>query len=151
LFIKKLTRERVVPVRSSISSSLADAQAYRRGRLDGVQLQRAEYERAAKIFGQGDPATSVMYVEIGAVRGLVAHGKRALLDVGHFFGAEERLARVKRMLAQCRQESAALKAVAASKVVVIVVTPRPRWTRSTALSPCRPGGSVRKLFLRSPR
>ena len=35
--------------------------------------------------------------------------------------AEERLARVERMLAQCRRESAALKAIAASKVVVIVV------------------------------
>jgi hypothetical protein len=35
--------------------------------------------------------------------------------------AEERLARVERMLAQCRRESAALRAIAASKVVVIVV------------------------------
>jgi hypothetical protein len=35
--------------------------------------------------------------------------------------AEERLARVERMLAQCRRESAALKVIAASKVVVVVV------------------------------
>jgi len=34
---------------------------------------------------------------------------------------EERLARVERMLAKCRRESVALKAIAASKVVVIVV------------------------------
>ena len=34
---------------------------------------------------------------------------------------EERLARVERMLAQCRRESGALKVIAASKVVVVVV------------------------------
>jgi len=34
---------------------------------------------------------------------------------------EERVARVERMLAQCRRESAAFKAIVASKVVVIVV------------------------------
>ena len=57
----------------------------------GVRLQRVEYEPAAKIFAQGDPATSVMYVEKGAVRlSVLSHaGKEAvvaLLDVGHFFG-----------------------------------------------------------------
>ena len=57
----------------------------------GVRLQRVEYEPAAKIFAQGDPATSVMYVENGAVRlSVLSHaGKEAvvaLLDVGHFFG-----------------------------------------------------------------
>ena len=57
----------------------------------GVRLQRAEYEPAAKIFAQGDPATTVMYVEKGAVRlSVLSHaGKEAvlaLLDVGHFFG-----------------------------------------------------------------
>jgi hypothetical protein len=35
--------------------------------------------------------------------------------------AEERLARVERMLEKCRRESAALKVIAESKVVVIVV------------------------------
>ena len=38
---------------------------------------------------------------------------------------EERLARVERMLAQCRRESAALKVIAASKVVVVVVEAAP--------------------------
>jgi CRP/FNR family cyclic AMP-dependent transcriptional regulator len=57
----------------------------------GVRLQRVEYKPAATIFGQGDPATSVMYVEQGAVRlSVLSHsGKEAvvaLLDVGHFFG-----------------------------------------------------------------
>ena len=57
----------------------------------GVRLQRLKYEPAAKIFEQGDPATSVMFVEKGAVRlSILSHaGKEAvvaLLDVGHFFG-----------------------------------------------------------------
>ena len=57
----------------------------------GVQIQRVEYTPAAKIFAQGEPATSVMYVEQGAVRlSVLSHaGKEAvvaLLDVGHFFG-----------------------------------------------------------------
>jgi CRP/FNR family cyclic AMP-dependent transcriptional regulator len=57
----------------------------------GVRLQRVEYQHAAKIFAQGDPATSVMYVEKGAVRlSVLSHaGKEAvvaLLEVGHFFG-----------------------------------------------------------------
>jgi CRP-like cAMP-binding protein len=57
----------------------------------GVALQRIQYEPAATIFGQGDPATSVMYVDTGAVRlSVVSHaGKEAViavLDAGHFFG-----------------------------------------------------------------
>jgi CRP-like cAMP-binding protein len=57
----------------------------------GVRLQRVEYEPAARIFVQGDPATSVMYVDQGAVRlSVLSHaGKEAvvaLLEVGHFFG-----------------------------------------------------------------
>ena len=57
----------------------------------GVRLQRVEHEPAAKIFGQGDPATTVMYVEKGAVRlSVLSHaGKEAvvaLLEAGHFFG-----------------------------------------------------------------
>ena len=56
-----------------------------------MRVQRAEYEPRAKIFAQGDPATSVMYVEKGAVRlSVMSHaGKEAvvaLLDAGHFFG-----------------------------------------------------------------
>ena len=57
----------------------------------GVQLHRAGYKPAATIFAQGDPATSVMYVDKGAVRlSVLSHaGKEAviaLLDAGHFFG-----------------------------------------------------------------
>jgi CRP-like cAMP-binding protein len=57
----------------------------------GLRIQRAVYEPGATIFAQGDPATSVMYVESGAVRlSVLSHaGKEAViavLDVGHFFG-----------------------------------------------------------------
>jgi CRP-like cAMP-binding protein len=57
----------------------------------GVRTQRAEYGSAATIFAQGSPATSVMYLEEGAVRlSVLSHaGKEAvvaLLDAGHFFG-----------------------------------------------------------------
>jgi CRP/FNR family transcriptional regulator, cyclic AMP receptor protein len=57
----------------------------------GARRHRVDYGSAAKIFGQGDPATSVMYVEKGAVRlSVLSHaGKEAVvavLDEGHFFG-----------------------------------------------------------------
>jgi len=63
------------------------------GELDwtGVRSERVEYPTAAVIFAQGDPATSVMYVEAGAVRlSVLSHaGKEAVvavLDSGLFFG-----------------------------------------------------------------
>ena len=57
----------------------------------GVRTQRVEYGPEAMIFAQGDPATSVLYVEKGVVRlSVLSHaGKEAVvavLDVGHFFG-----------------------------------------------------------------
>jgi len=57
----------------------------------GTRTQRVEYQSAATIFAQGDPATSVMYVDQGAVRlSVLSHaGKEAVvavLDVAHFFG-----------------------------------------------------------------
>jgi CRP/FNR family cyclic AMP-dependent transcriptional regulator len=57
----------------------------------GTRTQRMEYKPAATIFAQGDPATSVMYVEQGNVRlSVLSHaGKEAVvavLDAAHFFG-----------------------------------------------------------------
>jgi CRP/FNR family transcriptional regulator, cyclic AMP receptor protein len=57
----------------------------------GARAQRVECGAGAMIFAQGDPATSVMYVEAGVVRlSVVSHaGKEAVvavLDAGHFFG-----------------------------------------------------------------
>lgn len=52
--------------------------------------------------------------------------------------AEERLARVEHMLAQCRRESAALKVMAASKVVVVVVEAASPLNTKHAVRPARP-------------
>jgi CRP-like cAMP-binding protein len=57
----------------------------------GTRTERVEYQPEATIFAQGDPATSVMYVDQGAVRlSVLSHaGKEAVvavLDVSHFFG-----------------------------------------------------------------
>jgi hypothetical protein len=50
---------------------------------------------------------------------------------------EERLARVERMLAQCRRESAALKVIAASKITVIVVEAAPSLDAKHAVRPAK--------------
>jgi hypothetical protein len=59
--------------------------------------------------------------------------------------AEERLARVERMLAQYRRQSAARKAIAASKVQVIVVD------ATSAIHAVRPGTPVNALGTRATR
>jgi CRP-like cAMP-binding protein len=63
------------------------------GALDwsGLSTQRADFASGTRVFAQGDPATSVMYVEHGAVRLSVLSraGKEAIIavvDDGHFFG-----------------------------------------------------------------
>jgi len=57
----------------------------------GVRTERVEFGPGTMIFAQGDPATTVMYVEQGVVRlSVVSHaGKEAviaMLETGHFFG-----------------------------------------------------------------
>jgi CRP/FNR family transcriptional regulator, cyclic AMP receptor protein len=57
----------------------------------GIRVQRVEYDAGAKIFTQGDPASSVMYVAHGTVRlSVLSHaGKEAVIAVledDHFFG-----------------------------------------------------------------
>lgn len=56
-----------------------------------MQTRRVVYSSTATIFAQGDPASSVMYVEEGVVRlSVLSHaGKEvvvALVEAGHFFG-----------------------------------------------------------------
>ena len=58
---------------------------------NGVRLQRLKYAGGATIFAQGEPASSIMYVEQGSVRlsVLSSAGKEAViavLDDDHFFG-----------------------------------------------------------------
>ena len=57
----------------------------------GARTHAVAYEAGTTIFAQGDPATSVMYIEQGAVRlSVLSHaGKEAViavLDLDHFFG-----------------------------------------------------------------
>ena len=52
--------------------------------------------------------------------------------------AEERLARVERMLAQCQRESAALEVIAASKVVGVMVEAAPPLNAKHVVRPARP-------------
>ena len=57
----------------------------------GVSTNRSEYAPGAKIYAQGEEATSIMYLEKGTVRlSVVSHGGKeavvAILTDGHFFG-----------------------------------------------------------------
>ena len=57
----------------------------------GIRADRVAYESGATIFRQGEPATTIIYIEKGSVRlSVVSHaGKEAViavLDAGEFFG-----------------------------------------------------------------
>ena len=82
----------------------------------GTRTQRVEYLPSAIIFAQGDPATSVMYVEQGTVRlSVLSHaGKEAvvaMLDAAHFFGEG--------CLAGQSQRMATATAITACTIVVV--------------------------------
>jgi CRP/FNR family transcriptional regulator, cyclic AMP receptor protein len=82
----------------------------------GVRVRRVPYEPRATIFAQGDPATSVMYIEDGTVRlSVLSHaGKEAILAVleaGHFFGEGCLVGQTQRM--------ATASAMTASSIVVV--------------------------------
>ena len=56
-----------------------------------IRAERVTYESGATIFRQGDPCTTIIYVEAGSIRlSVVSHaGKEAViavLDMGDFFG-----------------------------------------------------------------
>ena len=56
-----------------------------------VRAERVTYESGATIFRQGEPCTTIIYIETGSVRlSVVSHaGKEAViavLDAGNFFG-----------------------------------------------------------------
>jgi CRP/FNR family cyclic AMP-dependent transcriptional regulator len=82
----------------------------------GLRTQRIDFQAGATIFAQGDPATTVMYVDSGAVRlSVLSHaGKEAViavLDVGHFFGEG--------CLASQTQRMATALAISPSTVTVV--------------------------------
>jgi CRP/FNR family cyclic AMP-dependent transcriptional regulator len=82
----------------------------------GIRTQRVQYDAGAKIFTQGDPATSVMYVAHGTVglSVLSQAGKEAViavLDDNCFFGEGCLVGQPRRM--------ATASAMAASTIVVV--------------------------------
>src|SRR3954467_10021374 len=82
----------------------------------GIRVQRVEHEEGVKIFTQGDPATSVMYVARGAVQlSVLSHsGKEAVIAVlndDHFFGEG--------CLAGQPYRMATASAMAASTIVIV--------------------------------
>ncbi len=82
----------------------------------GVRTERVEFDPPGQIFAQGDPATSVMFVETGAVRlSVLSHaGKEAVvavLESGHFFGEG--------CLAGQAQRMATATAMARSAILVV--------------------------------
>jgi CRP/FNR family transcriptional regulator, cyclic AMP receptor protein len=82
----------------------------------GTQTERVEYLPSTTIFAQGDQATSVMYIEQGAVRlSVLSHaGKEAVvavLDEAHFFGEG--------CLAGQSQRMATATAMTASTIVIV--------------------------------
>ena len=88
----------------------------------GVRMQRMEYEPAGTIFAQGDPATSVMYVEQGTVRlSVLSHaGKEAvvaLLEYGHFFGEGCLAGQMQRMATAIAMAPATILSVEKSDMV----------------------------------
>ncbi len=88
----------------------------------GVRLQRVEFEPATRIFAQGDPATSVMYVERGSVRlSVLSHGGKeavvALLEVGYFFGEGCLAGQLHRMATATAMAAATILAVEKSEMV----------------------------------
>ena len=88
----------------------------------GVRVQRVEHQPATQIFVQGDPATSVMYVEKGAVRlSVLSHaGKEAVvavLDAGHFFGEGCLAGQMHRMATATAMAPSTILAVEKSEMV----------------------------------
>jgi CRP/FNR family transcriptional regulator, cyclic AMP receptor protein len=86
---KIATSRNVKPNRKATHKLAFDAQAF----LDsaGVARKVVEYRRSEKIYSQGDPATSVMYIQKGGVKLSVVNqvGKEAVVAIlgpNDFFG-----------------------------------------------------------------
>lgn len=88
----------------------------------GVRADRVEYAVGATIFTQGDAATSIMYVEDGAVRlSVLSHaGKEAVIAVlngGHFFGEGCLVGQVQRMATAAALTAATIISVEKAEMV----------------------------------
>jgi len=96
-----------------------------------TRTQRLQYRPGATIFVQGDPATSVMYIERGNVRlSVLSHaGKEAVvavLDVAHFFG-EGCLAGQPRRMATATAVTACTVVVVEKQEMVRLLHARPAF------------------------
>ena len=105
-----MTKRKPAPAKPA-SSTAAEAIQW-----TGVRTSRVAYAAGSMIFVQGDPATSIMYVEEGAVRlSVLSHsGKEAViavLDVGSFFGEGSLVGQTLRM--------ATATAMTPSRIVVV--------------------------------
>ncbi len=88
----------------------------------GTRIDRVEYGPGTTIFAQGDPATSVMYVEKGTVRlSVLSHaGKEAViavLDGGHFFGEGCLVGQSQRMATAAAMDRCAIVVVEKQEMV----------------------------------
>src|SRR5688572_29404179 len=88
----------------------------------GARTQRVEYRPDAVIFAQGDPATSIIFVETGAVRvSVLSHaGKEAVvgvLEAGHFFGEGCLAGQTQRMATATAMAQSTILAVERSDMV----------------------------------
>ena len=89
---------------------------------DGVLAASRDYGASATIFAQGDPATSVLFVENGAVRlSIVSHaGKEAViavLDANHFFGEGCLAGQPQRMVTATAMTDCSIRTVEKSEMV----------------------------------
>src|ERR1700682_2843364 len=90
LCMKVITSSKKIKSKIKLKQKLAfDAQAF----LDsaGVARKIVQYRRSQKIYSQGDPASSVMYIQSGGVKLSVVNevGKEAVVGIlgpGDFFG-----------------------------------------------------------------
>jgi len=110
--------------RAAIVSLTRTPHAAPDGALDwsGVLTQRVRYERGDVIFAQGDPATTVMYVEDGAVRmSVLSHnGKEAvvaMLASGHFLGEPCLAGHSKRMATATTISPSTLRAIPKDEMI----------------------------------
>jgi CRP/FNR family cyclic AMP-dependent transcriptional regulator len=88
----------------------------------GARTARMAYAPGATIFAQGDPASSVMYVESGVVRLSVSShaGKEAVvavLEANHFFGEGCLAGQLQRMATATAMDSSTILAVDKQEMV----------------------------------
>jgi len=113
----------MVKERASIQVQAFDPQAF----LDtaGVARRVVEYKKLQKIYSQGDPANTVMYVQKGRVRLSVVNeaGKEAVLAIvgpGDFFGEGSMAGQAVRMGTASAMMSTTLLAIEKNEMIRVL-------------------------------